>query len=192
MPINKLCSFSLLTLNSRFNLCACPTRECTCTTSSVIEAEAITRMEQCLQWVSSNVGTQKHIPRQEFYWLSSFPVFLGTYLAFNQGLSLQTGIEPMLQSLISQVQWQTKSHTLRQGSTGTSHESIFLLFLPWYINFRCCRCIAHTAVPHALALARLLVANKANLDLCWAMFQHLEKKIWYTVDEEHSKMKDNH
>ena len=113
MPINKLCSFSLLTLNSRFNLCACPTRECTCTTSSVIEAEAITRMEQCLQWVSSNVGTQKHIPRQEFYWLSSFPVFLGTYLAFNQGLSLQAGIEPMLQSLIRQVQWQTKSHMLR-------------------------------------------------------------------------------
>ena len=61
--------------------------------------------------------------------------------------------------------------------------SILFLFFPWCINLCCCGCIAHTAIPHVLALARLLVANKANLNFCWAMFQHLKKKN-YAVNED--------
>lgn len=79
--------------------------------------------------------------------------------------------------------WET-SHTFRTkvwrliysiSNRAVARSVLFIFFPGCTSNLRCCGCIAHAAIPHVLALAGLLVADKAYLNFCRAMFQHLKQ-----------------
>lgn len=87
--------------------------------------------------------------------------------------------------------WET-SHTFRTkgwrliystSNRAVARSVLFIFFPGCTSNLRCRGCIAHAAIPHVLALAGLLVADKAYLNFCRAMFQHLKQTKKNAVTE---------